>query len=82
MNFNEVLELLRALSAFHAEASGETPQLCVYDTQDLNEGYVLCIHKNSANDMLLSFVASVAKRRKLGIREFHGHFILYSLRYN
>jgi hypothetical protein len=82
MKFNEVLDLLKAVSAFHADSNGETPKLCVYDTQDLTEGYVLCIHKNSNNGMFLNFLESVAERRKLGIREFNGHLVLYSLTYS
>jgi hypothetical protein len=82
MKFNEVLDLLKTVSAFHADTNAETPQLCVYDTQDLTEGYVLCIHKNSTNNMFLNFIVSVAERRNLGIREFHGHVVLYSLTYN
>lgn len=78
MNFNEVLDLHRAVSAFHSEASERLPNLCVYDTQIRGEDYVLCVRLNPENDAYVEFVKNIAAARKLEIRKFREYLMLYS----
>ena len=76
MNFVEVMELLRAVSAFHVKAPEERPKFHVYDNQ--NEGYVICTKASSVNKECLSFLKDIAEKRELGIREFEGFLIIHT----
>jgi hypothetical protein len=79
MNFQSVLDLLRTVSTFHAEVKGNLPKLCVYETKNMDEGYVLCVRKGLTDNAFLKFLVAVAEARNLGIKEFRGHLILYSV---
>jgi hypothetical protein len=74
MNFVEIMELERVVSAFQTKFLAETPKIHVYDTQ--NEGYVLCIKKDLVKSGYLSFLEKVATTRGLRIRQLRGYFIL------
>jgi len=78
MNFNEVLELHKAVSVFHDKTPKERPKLGVFDSQNRSEGYILCIRRNGANRAFLGFLANIVQARKLAIREFRGYIVLYS----
>ncbi|MFB3888535.1 MAG: hypothetical protein ACE14S_03525 [Candidatus Bathyarchaeia archaeon] len=78
MNFNEVIDLLKAASAVPAETQGEPPKLCVYDTQDVMEGYVLCLKTKAASRDYMAFLKGLAEKRKLRVRQFRDLTIVYS----
>ncbi len=79
MNFQSVLDLLTTVSTFHAEVKGNLPKLCIYETKSMDEGYVLCVRKGSIDRVFLNFLVAVAEARKLSIKEFRGHLVLYSM---
>ena len=56
MNFNEVMELHRAVTDFCLQSSGNYPKLGVYDIQNRDLGYFLCVKANSASDGFLEFL--------------------------
>lgn len=78
MNFIEVLELHRTVTAFHDNNCQDSPRLGIFDALDQNGGYVLCIRTSSASRDYLSFLRSLAEARKLGIRHFRGCLMIYS----
>ena len=61
MNFSEILELHRAVSAFKFESSDDQPKLCVYETQNRQEGYILFIKPKSPNDAYNVFLEESQK---------------------
>lgn len=79
MNFNEVLDLHKAVSAFYDKTPQNRPKLSVFDMQNPAEGYILCVKGNYANAGLLRFLRDIAQVRKLGIREYRGYLVLYSV---
>jgi len=78
MNFAEVLELYKNVTAFHENNCQDSPSLGIFDALDQSGGYVLCIKTSSASREYLSFLRSLAEARKLGIRHFRGCLIMYS----
>ncbi len=76
MNFAEVMELLRTVSAFQVKASEESPKFRIYDNQ--NEGYVVYIKASSINTECLNFLKEIIETRKLGIRESEGFLIIHT----
>jgi hypothetical protein len=78
MNFTDILDLHRAVSAFPFETPANRPKLYVYDTQDKGEEYSLYIRISPGNEKYFVFVKSVAETRKLGIKKFRDYLVLYS----
>ena len=78
MNFSEILELHRAVSAFKFETSDDQPKLCVYDTQNRQEGYILYIKPKSPNDAYNVFLENVAEEHMLRIQETRGYIVMQS----
>jgi hypothetical protein len=79
MNFDEVMELHRAVTAFCLQNSRNYPKLGVYDIQSRDLGYFLCVKANSCNDGFLEFLKTIAKVHLLELRRFRGYFVLHSL---
>jgi hypothetical protein len=82
MNFNEVLELHKAVSVFHENTPRKRPKLGVFDLQNREEGYILCVRRNGASKDFLGFLINLAETRNLSIREFRDYLILYSVETN
>jgi hypothetical protein len=78
MNFAEVMELHRAVTAFCLKNSEDHPKLGVYDIQSKDQGYILCVKPNSTNDRFLNFLKNIAKTRKLELNKFRGYFVIHS----
>ena len=76
MNFVELRDLMRALTAFRFEALSERPKLGIQS--DPNEGYVVFVDLNSANAEYLGFLEKAAKTRQLEIQRFADHLIIRS----
>jgi len=79
MNFVEIMALHRAVSTFKFEASEEQPKLCIYDTQNRQEGYILFIKTKSPNGTYRGFLESLAEKRMLTIKESRGFIVFHSL---
>jgi hypothetical protein len=78
MNFAEVMELHRAVTAFCLKNSEHYPKLGVYDIQSKDQGYILCVKPNSGNEKFLGFLKTIAKARKLEVGKFRGYFVIHS----
>jgi hypothetical protein len=78
MNFNEILKLHKAVSAFKFETSDDQPKLCVYETQNRKEGYVLFIKPKSPNDAYAVFLENIAEEHMLSIQETRGYIVMHS----
>ncbi len=79
MNFAEVIELHRTVATFCVENLDDRPKLGVYDIQSKDQGYFLSIKTNSNNNAFHDFLRSIAKARKLEIRNFRGYLIIHSV---
>jgi hypothetical protein len=78
MNFTEVMELHRAVTAFYSKNSGDRPKLCVYDNQSRDQGYILCIKANPNSSTFMDFIKDMAMARRLEIKKFRGYFVIHS----
>ena len=76
LNFVELRELMRAVTAFRFQASSERPKLGIQS--DRNEGYVVYVDLTSANDQYLGFLEKAVKTRQLEIQKFTDHLIIHS----
>jgi len=78
MNFNEVLELHSTIAAFCSKNLPDRPKLSIYDMQNNDQGYILCIRMGSTGDSFLDFLKVTARERKLEMRTFRNYFVLHS----
>jgi hypothetical protein len=78
MNFAEVLDLHRAVAAFHARNIKQTLKIGVFNLQSRDQGYVLCIKAKPENSDLQKFLERMAVERKLELRRFKGYLLVHS----
>jgi hypothetical protein len=76
LNFVELRELMRAITAFRFRASSGRPKLGIQS--DRNEGYVVFVDLDSANDEYLGFLEKAVKMRHLELQRFSDHLIIHS----
>jgi hypothetical protein len=78
MNFTEVMDLHRAVAAFCLKNLDDHPKLGVYDIQNKEQGYILCIKAKSTSDGFIDFLKTTAQSRKLELGKFRGYFVIHS----
>jgi hypothetical protein len=76
MNFEEVMNLLKAFSSARFKSSVEVPKVHVYDNQ--TAGYVLWTKPNSDVVDYDLFVKDLAEKRGFKVRRFNDYLIVYS----
>ena len=75
MNFIEVMEILRAVSAIQTKSSVELPKFRIYDNQ--SEGYILLVKAQLINAEYRNHIETIADSCNLNIRESEGYLIIY-----
>ena len=75
MNFIEVMEILRAVSAPQTKSSEELPKFRIYDNQ--REGYIRLVKANLINAEYRNHIETIADSCNLNIRESEGYLIIY-----
>jgi hypothetical protein len=80
MNFVEVIDLMRTITAFQAKSLNYRPKLSVWDTQTRDNGYVLCMRKDLVNNEYLAFLTHIAETRRLAISHIENILIVFSSR--
>jgi hypothetical protein len=78
MNFDEVMELHRVVSAFCSENLDVPTKLGVYDIQSRDLGYILFIKTSSNSGEFRDFLKSVIQARKLELGRFRGNLVIHS----
>lgn len=80
MNFIEVVELHRTIQAFCQKNLPKPPKLGIYDFQNKDQGYILCIKtaETAAYDGFLDFLKTVAETRKLELHKYKDFLVLQS----
>ena len=75
MNFIEVMEILRAVSAIQTKSPEKLPKLRIYDNQ--REGYILLVKAQLINAEYRNHIETIADSCNLNIRESEGYLIIY-----
>ena len=76
INFVEMIDLFRELSAFQAKGLGETPKVYIYDNQ--NAGYTLWTKANADDNRYARFVTDLAEKHGLRVKEYENYLIICS----
>ena len=65
MDFVEVMNLHRAVAEFCLNTLEDRPKLGVYDIQNREQGYILCIKTKSTSSNFVDFLKQLTQANKL-----------------